>query len=403
MILQGKGFFTFILPECEGGDPAKILAAAQAAGLSHVLVKIADGVKSFGVNSSGDFTAPVVQALRAAGIAVWGWHYVYGNNPSAEANIAIQRTQELGLDGYVVDAEEEYKQPGKQAAARQFMTAVRGALTVPIALSAYRFPNYHPELPWSTFLEFCDLHMPQVYWEQSHNAGSQLRESKRQCDALPNARPYIPTGAAYGTPPIWDPTPADITDFLTTAKALGLPAVNFFDWDYCKANLPQLWPVIANFSWPAPVQVTPAVTPVTPITTAPSSGTQPAASQPPVVTTPPVTTSVTPNGQTPLAPPDGYTGQYLAALNARKPAQAAALYQSEAVFVRADKVVRGAAAIQADYVAFFAGLPAGAFTLAKAEVDGDVRYVTWKLGALTGVATLVWNSGKISLHYIFIE
>ncbi len=429
MTLQGKGFFTFILPECEGGQPADILAAAQAAGLSHVLVKIADGVNPFGVNASGDYTAPVVQALRGAGIAVWGWHYVYGSNPSAEANIAIQRTQALGLDGYVVDAEEEYKQPGKDKAARQFMTAVRSALACPIALSAYRFPNYHPELPWSTFLEFCDLHMPQVYWEQSHNAGSQLRESKRQCDALPNARPYLPTGAAYGTPPVWDPMPADITDFLNTAKTLGLPAVNFFSWDECRRSLPQLWRTIASFAWAAPVQVTAGTMTVPiPVVVSPATGTQPAATQPstsipvssgtssgatagqppavtapPVVPTPPVTTTVTPGGQTPLAPPDGYTGQYLAALNARQPAQAAALYQAEAVFVRADKVVRGAAAIQTDYASFFAGLPAGAFTLAKAEVDGDIRYITWKLGALTGVATFVWNSGKIALHYIFIE
>ena len=42
MTLQGKGFFTFNLPECEGGDPAAIVAAALAAGLSHVIIKIAD-------------------------------------------------------------------------------------------------------------------------------------------------------------------------------------------------------------------------------------------------------------------------------------------------------------------------------------------------------------------------
>ncbi len=45
--------------------------------------------------------------------------------------------------------------------------------------------------------------------------------------ALPNARPYIPTGAAYATSG-WSPTAAEIIDFLNTAKALGLPAVNFY-------------------------------------------------------------------------------------------------------------------------------------------------------------------------------
>ena len=66
MTLQGKGFFTFNLPECEDGDPGSILAAAQAAGLSHIIVKIADGMQAAGIDASiGDFTAPVVQALHA--------------------------------------------------------------------------------------------------------------------------------------------------------------------------------------------------------------------------------------------------------------------------------------------------------------------------------------------------
>ncbi len=370
MTLQGKGFFTFLLRECEGGDPVKIVQAAQSAGLSHVLVKIADGVNAFGIDATGDYTAPVVAALRAAGIAVWGWHYVYGNSPAAEATIAISRTQALNLDGYVVDAEEEYKAAGKETAARQFMTAVRSALTCPIALSSYRFPNYHPELPWATFLEKCDLHMPQVYWEQATNAGGQLRESKRQCDALPNARPYVPTGAAYGTPPVWNPTTAEITDFLTTAKALGLDAVNFFDWDYCKANLPDLWPVIADFDWPAPSQVHED-----------SGGT-------------------VNNGG--IAPPDPQTASFLAALTGRQPAQAAALYDLSAAHVRGNILCKSNAAVLGDYTALFRSLPAGAaITLTGVEVRDDVHYLTLQAGSVFLQATQVWKNGKIILDYMF--
>jgi hypothetical protein len=367
MLLQGKGFFTYLLPECEGGDPGSIVAAAQAAGLSHVIVKIADGEQAFGLDASGiDFTAPVVQALRTARIAVWGWHYIYGNNPVAEATTAIARAQALGLDGYVVNAENEYQRPGMDSAARQFMTAVRDALTIPIALSSFRFPNYHPELPWSIFLEFCDLHMPQVTWEQAHNAGAQLRESKRQCDALPNARPYIPTCAAYGTSG-WSPTAEEIIDLLTTAKALGLPAVNFFNWDACRNNLTDLWTTIAEFAWPAP--------------------------------------SASPNKETPPLPiADAFLTSFLEALNGHQSEQASALYDPAAFQVWADQILPGNAAIQTGYAAFFDSLPAGTiFTISQAQVEDDLRIFSWKAGPVRGETTLVLENGKIILDYTFIS
>ena len=367
MILQGKGFFTFNLSDCEAGEPDSILAAAQAAGLSHVIVKIADGERAFGLDASGtDFTAPVVQALHSGGIAVWGWHYVYGNNPLTEASAAISRLQALGLDGYVVDAENEYQSPGMDTAARQFMNAVRSALSIPIALSSFRFPNYHSELPWSTFLEFCDLHMPQITWEQAHNPGAQLRESKRQCDALPNARPYIPAGVAYGTSG-WAPTADETDDFLNSAKALGLPAVNFFYWDYCQNNLPEVWKQITEFVWPAP-----APSPVVDSASVPSR--------------------------------DTFLARFLATLNGRQPDQASALYHPAAIQVRADRILQGADAIQTGYAAFFNSLPIGTkFSISRTQLEDDLRKISWNVGQVKGETTLVTENDKIILEYTFIS
>ena len=374
MTLQGKGFFTANLADCEGGNPVAILAAAQAAGLSHIIVKIADGTQSAGLDASGiDFTAPVVQALQQAGLIVWGWQIVYGNNPSAEAAIAITRTQALGLNGYVVSAGTEFEQAGKSGAAHQFMTTVRSALKVPIALSSFRFPNYHPKFPWSDFLLSCDLHMPQVYWEQAHNADEQLRESLRQCDALPNAKPTIPTAAAYTTPG-WSPTAQDITDFLDTAENLGLPAVNFFNWDACRVSLPLSWKAIASFPWPATLQGKP--------------------------------TDHTPDtlpGTSASLQPDPFVLQFLAALNSRNAAQVCALYDPSATQVWADQIKHGVASIQAGFAAFFNGLPTGTlFTSTSTKVNDDSYTITWKAGSLSGETILTLKSGKIILDYTFI-
>jgi hypothetical protein len=415
MTLEGKGFFTYLLPQCENGDPAAILATAKAAGLSHVLVKVADGTRAFGIDSAGrDFTASVVYKFRNAGIAVWGWHYVYGNDPSGEAKIAVLRAQSLGLDGYVLDAEQEYKQPGKDKAARQYMSTLRSALDLPLILSAYRFPEYHPEFPWSAFLEFCDYHMPQVYWEQSHNAGGQLRESKRQCDALPNARLYLATGAAYGTADGWAASPADVTDFLNTAKALGIPAVNFFSWDYCRGNLPATWKAIADFAWPVPLQTIPG--PETPpvVVTPPTEPPSVPVETPPEPETPEETEPPTPEPETPPipvtppppkpVPPDAFTASFIAALNSLQAGQVAALFNADAIHVRAGELSRGAASIQSDFAALFTSLPAGVkFTLKNFVTGDDVRYMAFLAGARPGQASLVLRDGKISLGYLFIE
>jgi len=408
MTLEGKGFFTYLLPQCENGDPAAILATAQAAGLSHVLVKVADGPRPFGIDSDGnDFTARVVYKLRSAGIAVWGWHYVYGNNPTGEAKVAVLRARALGLDGYVVDAEIEYKQPGKDTAARQFMSTLRSALDLPLILSSYRFPEYHPEFPWSAFLEFCDYHMPQVYWEQVHNAGGQLRESKRQCDALPHARLYLATGAAYGTPDGWNAAPADVTDFLNTAKSLGIPAVNFFSWDYCRANLKATWKAVADFAWSVPPQTVPGPeTPPAEPQQPPTDGTTPGTGTPetPGGTTPqPEPPPVTPVPPPQPVPPDAFTASFLAALNSLQPGQVAGLFDTDAVAVRNGQLLRGAVSIQSDFAALFASLPAGVkFTLKNFVAGEDVRYLAFLAGARAGQASLVLQNGKISLGYVFI-
>jgi hypothetical protein len=219
MTLQGKGWFIWQIPKCEGGSPTAIADQAVAAGCTHVLIKVAERTFGFGFDKLGrDLVPSVAEALRARGLQVWGWHYVYGDNPTGEANVAVQRCMQLKLDGYVIDAEKEYKQPGKAAAARTFMNIVRAGLpNTLIALSAYRYPSLHPELPWSAFLAKCDLNMPQVYWEQSHNPEQQLARSLTEfskTSLVGVVRPVAPTGSAYGVPnPAWRATAADVTRF----------------------------------------------------------------------------------------------------------------------------------------------------------------------------------------------
>ena len=71
MGLKGKGFYIWQIKRIAGGDPVAIAESAQKAGLSHVVVKIADGKYGYNFLNGVDLVEPLVAALRARNIAVW--------------------------------------------------------------------------------------------------------------------------------------------------------------------------------------------------------------------------------------------------------------------------------------------------------------------------------------------
>ncbi|MCJ7696070.1 MAG: nuclear transport factor 2 family protein [Anaerolineaceae bacterium] len=253
MELTGKGYFLWRILQCEKGDPEKIANQASDAGLSHMIIKIADGAFPYNYDKEKkiDYVPAVVDALRARNISVWGWHYVYGNYPKQEAEIAIKRTKQFALDGYVINAEGEYKIPGRSANAKIFMSNLRNSLgSTPIALSSFRYPNTHREFPWHAFVERCDLVMPQVYWMKSHNnAGAQLTRSIEEFKSIFPKVTILPTGPTFKEWG-WIPYKEEVLEFLQTAKKMNLPGVNFYSFDQSRQPfLQDLWKVVKDFQW----------------------------------------------------------------------------------------------------------------------------------------------------------
>jgi hypothetical protein len=357
MTLAGKGFFIWKIRDCEGGSPGAIASAAKSAGLSHVLIKIADGMNQYNIDSSTgyDYVPSVVEALHAAGIQAWGWHYVYGGDPDGEAWNGGRRACQLGLDGYVIDAEMEYKAAGMDTAARRYVSDLRGYLgSIPIALCSFRFPSYHLEFPWSDFLNKSDVNMPQVYWEQAHNAGAQLQRSYREFQSISPYRPYLATGATYSNNG-WSSSTSDIIDFLTTAVSLNIPAVNFFSWDYCRKYLPELWNVIAAFPYPT---------------------NQPA----------------------------GIVQKLINAVNSHNAETASLLYTEDAVHITAQQTIQGREAIRNWYTEFFTKkLPGISLTLTAITGKEPTRNFAWTFTASSttrkGTDTLGLIDDSIAYHY----
>jgi hypothetical protein len=244
----GKGMFLWKLIYCESGNPQAIANAAQSAGLSHVLFKIAQG--SYSYNVSADIPA-IVSALHSKGIAVWGWHYITLASPLGDGAIAVSQVTKYGLDGYCIDAEGECKNKPTQTTA--FMNYLSKNMKVPIALSSYRYPKYHPELSWKMLLSGCNYVMPQVYWMKANNPTEQLIACRNEYDKLQLGfgmlpLPMIPTGAAFCEFE-WKPTTEEVKAFMDTAKKLGLSGCNFWEWHQARDINPEFWPVIASYNF----------------------------------------------------------------------------------------------------------------------------------------------------------
>lgn len=248
--LEGKGWFVWRVASAEGGNADTISALLAEGGYSHAHIKIANGIYSYNITDKGvDKAKELVDALHARGLKAWGWHYVYGDSPSAEADIAIARIRATGVDGYAIDAEAEYKVSGKDAAARMFMSRLRAAFpTLSIALCSYRFPTLHLQLPWDAFLEHCDYHMPQMYWVGAHNPVEQLLRSATEL-MFRKPIPIMPVGSAYvsGT---WQSTTDDVKAFMNAARSMEMRAASFWELAHTRARLPAIYNTISAYEWP---------------------------------------------------------------------------------------------------------------------------------------------------------
>src|SRR5437763_12127716 len=133
--------------KANGGDLGAVAQQAKAHGITTVFVKSGDGGSYW-----SQFNPGLVNTLRAAGLHVCAWQYVYGRDPSAEAAVATRAVTEGGAECFVIDAEAEYE--GEYAAAQTYVSKLRTAVGAefPIGLAGFPYVDYHPSFPYSVFL-----------------------------------------------------------------------------------------------------------------------------------------------------------------------------------------------------------------------------------------------------------
>jgi hypothetical protein len=209
--------------KANGGDTNAIVAQAKAHGISTVFVKSGDGGSYW-----SQFTPALVSALKAGGLRVCAWQYVYGDKPSAEATVAARAVTQAGADCFVIDAESEYE--GRYSQAQTYVSKLRAAVgaSYPIGLAAFPYVDYHPSFPYSVFLgpSGAQFNVPQAYWK-AIGGGVDAVVNHTYRFNRPYGRTIAPLGQTYDAPPS-----SEIVRFRQLAAAAGATGVSWWSWQH---------------------------------------------------------------------------------------------------------------------------------------------------------------------------
>jgi hypothetical protein len=290
--LSGKGDWIHKISSAIASVPGAttfqdLINYEQSIGVKYLIVKAGEGNDPYPY-SGMQLNSAFVSACHAAGIKVFGFHYVYGgayqgrilpngqpdpnydnvnSSVNSEVSIAIQ-ILDTGCDGLIIDAESAYEDfapgaiitpgdgdptrfyyPGTlppspslppvaaQSAATAAQAYCSGILSArPTAFLAYApfyNPSSHSYFPYLTFGKYCAAVMPQAYyWFNGYSPESTVAMMDSQWKTLQNA--WISSGhgdsvkplfpIGYSAPPY--ASGADITDFVNLLNSDASPATS---------------------------------------------------------------------------------------------------------------------------------------------------------------------------------
>jgi len=224
---EGQGMWIWYLSDSEGGSVAAIVAQAHAAGVSTLFVKSSDG----STNYWSQFSPQLVAELHANGLRVCAWQYVYGTNPTGEANLGAEAVAN-GADCLVIDAEAEYE--GHYAAAQTYIAELRAKIgpEYPLALASFPYVSYHPSFPYSVFLGpgGAQYNAPQMYWKDIGQSVDTVYANTYIANRI-YGRPIFPLGQTYG-----GVSATELLRFREEAVDYGATGSSFWDWQETAAT-----------------------------------------------------------------------------------------------------------------------------------------------------------------------
>lgn len=220
--VDGDGMWIWYVKRSSGGTVNGIAAKAARNRVRTVYIKSADGRTRW-----GQFNRSLVSRLKARGLKVCAWQFVYGKNPKTEANLAAEAAR-AGADCTVIDAEGHYE--GKYVSAQTYMARLRRLVgpNYEVALTSFPYVHYHPGFPYSVFMGpgGAQANLPQMYWKTIGVSVDSIFKTTWTYNKV-YGRPIYPLGQTYS-----NPRSGDVRRFRQLSAAYGARGLSWWVWQF---------------------------------------------------------------------------------------------------------------------------------------------------------------------------
>jgi hypothetical protein len=241
--MNGLGFMIWQLSNMPA--PTALSDLLKGKGIKWVSIKVLDGPNLYNAKGGNQkLLKEYFAALKAVGIDVGGWQYVYGDQPGAEGDAASAFYQEFEPDHLLIDAEGEYKRYGATKAAKAYCDKVHKGENY---LCSYRFPSLHSPIikpfPFPAFMNHDKIigAAPQVYWIGDHDPIEQTERSIEEYNKINSKKAIVPIGSAFSSGN-WEPTTNDLRLFKQICIHIGqVKAYGFYSLDWILRNNRMDW------------------------------------------------------------------------------------------------------------------------------------------------------------------
>lgn len=224
--VDGDGMWIWYVSKSSGGTVNGIAAKAARNGVKTVYIKSADGRDRW-----TQFNRSLVTRLKAKGLKVCAWQFVYGRYPKAEADRAAEAAR-AGADCTVIDAEGKYE--GKYVSAQTYMKRLRSQVgpNYEVALTSFPYVHYHPGFPYSVFMGpgGAQVNLPQMYWKTIGVSVDSIYKTT-WTDNKVYGRPIYPLGQTYQSP-----SGSDVRRFRLLASTYGAKGLSWWVWQFSGAR-----------------------------------------------------------------------------------------------------------------------------------------------------------------------